>query len=547
MKQTFRYRWLAATALAGVLAACPAYAQSSPNADARIQALEAQVAELKRMVEQMRGQNGAPAAAPSTGASGSAGSADVASNSGANASPPASSPDTPRPVTNGQSATKRGFAAFDGKPSIQSEDGRFVANLHGVIQFDAANYFQPGGGPIATDFRRGGSAGENARGRNLQSGTNVRRARIGIDGKVFGDVEYNILYDFGGSGEEDAGHIQEAWLQYSGLKPFHLKVGVTRPSLGIEDQGSTNGMLFLERPASTDLQASVAGSDFRESAQLYVTKNRLYAMLGLTSRIVGVINSQAAGVTQPFNQQIGGIGRVVFLPVLGEDYLVHLGVHGSRAFSIADAGGPDGTGTRYPVDLRERPELRVDGTRLIDTGGINARHVNTVGGEFAAQKRQFLVQGEYEYLGIDRRDSVLANPHFYGFYVEGAWTLTGERRKYNTSTFAFDAPPVAHPFDLREGHYGAFELAARFSESNLNYDKGQFGLAAPADGVRGGDQKIYGAGLNWYLNPIVRFMFDYQHVDVKRLSPNATTFLTPVGAEIGQAYDVLSIRSQLAF
>lgn len=543
MKISHSARLLAATALAGISFAGPARAQAASDADARIRALEAQVSELKRMVNELRNLPGTqtPAASAASG-----GSQIASSTPKADASPGSSSPDTPRAVTSGEPGASKSGASFNGKPTIQSADGRFVANLHGVLQFDAANYFQPGAGPITSDFRRGGAPGENSRGRNLASGTNIRRGRIGIDGKVFNDIEYNFLYDFGGAGVEDAGHIQEAWLQYSGLKPFHLKVGVTRPSLGLEDQGSTNGMLFLERPTSTDLQASIAGADFRESAQLYLAQKRLYAMVGLTSRLVGVINTTGSGVTQPYNQSINGVARLAFLPVLGEDYLVHTGVHGSRAFSVSDTGGPDGTGTRFPVDLRERAELRVDGTRLIDTGGINGRHANTAGAEVAAQKQQFLVQAEYEYMQVERRDG-LANPDFYGWYVEGAWTLTGERRKFNTGTYAFDAPPVKHPFDLRQGHYGAFELAARFSESNLNYHKGQYGRAASAEGIRGGDQKIYTLGLNWYLNPIVRFMFDYQHVDIQRLSPNATTFLTPVGAEIGQKYDVVSLRSQLAF
>ncbi len=42
-------------------------------------------------------------------------------------------------------------------------------------------------------------------------------------------------------------------------------------------------------------------------------------------------------------------------------------------------------------------------------------------------------------------------------------------------------------------------------------------------------------------------MFDFQHVKVDRLSPSATTFLTPTGAQVGQTYNAVSIRSQFAF
>ncbi len=42
-------------------------------------------------------------------------------------------------------------------------------------------------------------------------------------------------------------------------------------------------------------------------------------------------------------------------------------------------------------------------------------------------------------------------------------------------------------------------------------------------------------------------MLQFQAVEVDRLSPNAATFLTPAGAEIGQRYKVVAARSQIAF
>jgi hypothetical protein len=56
-----------------------------------------------------------------------------------------------------------------------------------------------------------------------------------------------VLFDFGGSDGEDAGHVLELWAQYGGLEPFHLRVGAFAPSFGLEDQNSTNGMPLLER------------------------------------------------------------------------------------------------------------------------------------------------------------------------------------------------------------------------------------------------------------------------------------------------------------
>jgi phosphate-selective porin OprO/OprP len=536
-------RLLACTALSGIAVATPAWSKKPVDPrDRRIEALEKQVADLVQVVNELRQDRTKQDATAATATAAADAKAEAAQAQAKAAMAAASAlPPTPNWVS-----TPVGATIVAGKPIIQSADGRFSAGLHAVMQFDSALYLQHKAGPITSDFRRGGSATDIGHARDLNNGTNFRRARFGVDGKLFGDFDYNVLFEFGGSGAEDAAHIQELWLQYTGLKPFKFRVGAFPPSIGLEDQASTNGSLFVERPAIADIARSVAGGDYREAFQLSASGPRWLASAAITARTVGTINSTGSSTAQSFDQALGGIARLVWLPVMGDDYLVHLGVHGSRVFKMSDVGGPD-SANRYPAQLRERPELRVDGTRLIDTGAINADHVNTAGFELAAQKQQFLIQGEYERISIQRHASALSDPHFHGWYVEGGWVLTGERRKYNSSNFAFDAPSVDHPLDLKAGTYGAFELAARYSLTDLNYNEGLSGAAQPVNGVRGGEQKIASAGINWYPNSATKFMFEYQHVDIDRLSPNAVTFSTPVGAQIGQKYSTVVGRAQFAF
>ncbi len=236
---------MAATAAHAAPAAAP-----DPR-DAKIEALTRQLELLAAKVESLEARAAAAPAAPL-------------------APPPTVIPGAPAgPPSPAQFPATGGATILAGKPSIQSADGRFAANLHAVMQFDAANYYQRTPGPITSDFRRGATAADTAHARDLSSGTNFRRARIGVDGKAFGDWDYNVLFEFGGAGEEDAGHIQELWIQYSGLKPFRFRIGAFPPSIGLEDQGSTNGALFLERPAIADMARSMAGGDFREAAQVW--------------------------------------------------------------------------------------------------------------------------------------------------------------------------------------------------------------------------------------------------------------------------------------
>jgi phosphate-selective porin OprO/OprP len=438
----------------------------------------------------------------------------------------------------------------NGKPSFATADGRFTANIRAIVHFDAANYFQKTPGPIAVDLRRGAAAGDTAHARDLNSGTNFRRARVGFDGKVFSDIDYNFVYEFGGSGQEDAGRIYEASIQYNRLAPFRVKLGSFIPNQGLEDSGSTNGGMFLERTAPSDITRTLAGGDSRTALQLFGYGDRWLTSFAITGTNPGTINSTGSTVAQPFDEQLGYIGRLAYTPFKGQDWRIHVGANASYVAKVADTLGPDATNVpvagRYTIQFRERPELRVDGTRLIDTGAIEADHAYTAGLEAAVQYKNFFAQAEGWRFGVDRRNSVLPNPRFSAWYVEGGWILTGEARRYEVASATFNSPNVAKPFNGKD-QFGAWELALRYSDVDLNYHEGSAGSAPGADAIRGGEQKIFTAGLNWYWNSTVRFMLDLQDVKIERLSPNATTFSTPAGAQIGQHYQAVALRSQFAF
>lgn len=463
----------------------------------------------------------------------------------------------------------------NGKPGIASADGKFTANFHVVTQIDAADYFQQSPGNVATDLRRSGPAvGSNignvdlAHARELKGGDVFRRARIGIDGTAFGDWDYRILLDLGGSGVENAGQVYETWVQYSGFKPFKFRVGAFSPSLGLDDQASTSSMPFLERAAISDMVRGLAAGDTRTAVQAFAGGDHWLANVAVTGRTIGVIPSGSSvvltstpsstaavavnvGPQQTYGDQLGVTARLAATPIHGSDYLVHVGVNASDVLSPPNTVGPAANNgstalNAKVVALSNTQELRVDGTKLINTGNINAKSADSETVEFAAQKQNFLLQAEYSNLRIVRSDG-FSSPNFKGYYVSGTWILTGERRTYNAQTGAFDAIPVAKPFSLKNGTLGAWELGVRYSDVNLNFHNGAAGAAPATDGIRAGEEKNTSVALNWYPNSVVRFMLDYAHVDIDRLSPNAANYQTTAGAQIGQHYDVVSGRAQFAF
>jgi phosphate-selective porin OprO/OprP len=443
-----------------------------------------------------------------------------------------------------------------GEPGIATADGRFSANLYALIQLDAAYYDQQVPGPITTDLRRSGPAlgasssnVDDSHARDLKDGDEFRRARFGISGNAFGDFDYRIIFDFGGSGVENAGQLYEGWAQYSGWRPFYVRVGAFAPQQGLADQDSNSAQPLLDRPISADIARNLAAGDTRTAIQAFGEGDRWLASFAVTGRDVGVVSSSGTGVAQTYGDPLNLVSRAVFRPYQTADSVIHLGVHGEAVVTPADTTGPNAAGPTPAVDsvvsFSDTPELRVDATKLINTGNIDARHAYDEGAEFAAQWRGFLVQSEYDAFQVQRVLTGVGDPHFQGWYVEASWIPSGVARHYNNGTAAFDAPPVLHP--VGQGGLGVVQFTFRYSTMDLDYDAGSPGTAPTASAIRGGDMSIWTAGVDWYLNPYVRLAFEGQHVELGRLSPNAALYLTPIGAQIGQSYNAFAIRSQFGF
>jgi phosphate-selective porin OprO/OprP len=434
------------------------------------------------------------------------------------------------------------------RPTITAADGHSSIAVRANVQLDGALYGESPAGPLTTDFRRGSVGAPPNReingARDFNDGFVFRRARFGVEGAIARDFNYRLLIELGGSATEST-KINDAWIAYTGFAPFTLQLGAFAPPANMDDSTSAEDLAFLERAASAEMARSLAGADGRIGLGVKASGERYMSALTFTTR--------TANDAEVFDTQLAAVGRAGFLVATSDDYNVHLGANGTYVFQFADQG--PGTSPRYPVRLRERPEMRVDGTRLIDIGSIDADHASIYGVEFGGNWKNFYAQGEHFWYDIARRGSTLDDPDFAGYYLQGSWIFTGERRRYNPATGTFQNPRPAHPFS-GDGGLGAFELAARYSRLNLNFEEGIEGTAAAAGSIRGGDQSVVTLGINWYPNPNVKVMLDYLLIDVDRLNPagvdNPLPFgpapnTPPIGVQIGQDLDVIALRSQFSF
>jgi phosphate-selective porin OprO/OprP len=330
-------------------------------------------------------------------------------------------------------------------------------------------------------------------------------------------------------------NLNLARVAYLGIPNFRINAGVIQPIMTYGDTVSSGQLMFLERSEINNIATdSYGGSDARRGIELTFQKADLL-MPGDNLIISGAFTGNKTG--DQTGHGTGGdentqvVGRIAYR--LWSDGTSNIQIGGSGADILHRSPTSQG------LQLRDRPELRVDGTRLIDTGSLAATGGYYWGADAEMNWQNFYLGGEYAKFSIDRTNGT--TPTFSGWYTEGSWVLTGETKAYGVSATnneygSWGIPAPSRPFSLKGNSWGAWELAARYSDTDLNWEENTSGT-----GVAGGDEKIWTVGLNWYLNRNVRMMFDYLNVSVDRLAaPGSTT-------QVGQDFNALGYRLQFQF
>ena len=477
-------------------------------------------------------------------------------------------------------AEKPALGIKNGRPTFESADGKFSAQIRALGQLDWGYYSQDGS---ARNLPA-------AYGPDLSSGTNFRRVYLGVQGKLFGDWSYNFNYDFGGAGgTESPGRIQSVYLQYDGLKPWAIRAGAYPPPANLEDSTGSGDTIFLERNAPSDLQRNIGGGDGRDAISVIYGGDRVFGALSYTGAKV-----QDAAV---FDEQQALVGRASYLLYAQDDAHFLLGANGTYLFKLPDAvanGTPTldttpGATALNSFTFSDPPEITIDsnGIRLTNAGSLPTDEVKQWGAETAGNWQNVYFQAGYYDFEAARApiaykvfSSAVASAtqivqpddnNFTGWYVQAAWALTGENRSYNPATGAFTPPKPANPFRLDGTGWGAWELAARYSELDLNDNINDPANVVTAwtgattrtytfyNTVRGGDQKALTLALNWYANDNIRFGLNYQFIQLDRLqsgtTPSAVTGVTtttdgvPVIPTVSADQDVqtIALRAQFGF
>ena len=334
------------------------------------------------------------------------------------------------------------------------------------------------GGRVQTDW--GFHYGAELRPQALQfNGSEFRRSRLYFSGQV-GRIDFKAEYEFAGGG--DVGFTDV----YVGIGDIpvlgDLKLGHFKEPFGLELLTSGRFTTFMERSMGTSAFGPARNTGVMFSNT--ILNDRLHWAAGMFKDATRTGLAVGDG-SYAFTGRLAGT-----LWKESDTRLLHLGV----AYSHRDA-------VLELLRFASRPEAHLS-TSLIGTGIFGADTSDRFGLEGALVRDRFSLQSEFMHVSVD--SPAQGDPNFSSFYVEGSVFLTRDSRRYHGASAAFDRVQPERAF-LNEGGAGAWELAARYSRLDLD------------DGfVLGGKEKNFTLGLNWYLNPNSKLMFNFVHADPER-------------------------------
>lgn len=343
---------------------------------------------------------------------------------------------------------------------MESEDGAFELKFGGRIQ---ADYTFVSEDDELSDLVDG-------------DGFEFRRARLFFEGTIYERVEFKAQYDFAGG---DAA-FKDVWIGLNSDAGL-LQFGHFKEPFSLEELTSSKYLAFLERSMPVEAFAPSRNSGVGFSGGTDT----------VTYGVGAFYDADDFGISTD-EDDLNITGRVVFRPIYEEGgaRLLHLGIGATQKDRQDD------------IRFRARPEAHFSG-RFIDTGNFAADSATILGAELATVLGPLWFSGEYMTADVDAPG--FGDPSFDGFYVQGGYYLTGEHRRYKTSSGAFDRQKPQNNFGSADGA-GAWEIVLRYSTLDLT-----------DEGITGGEQDDISVGLNWYLNPATRMMLNYVMADVDQV------------------------------
>ncbi len=345
----------------------------------------------------------------------------------------------------------------------------------------------------------------------LQNQTGFRDLRLGVQGNIWENLAYKVEFEF----EGDEVDFKDVYAELQNLCYLgNFRIGHFKEPMGLEELTDGRFTTFMER--STPIR------DFAPDRNIGIMlyndvldnpNNSWYVSFTRGGSNLDNANTVIPGL--PPDEDVDHdtsdwaiTGRLVALPYYDEATpgrcLVHLGVSGSHR-RTGEFPGNDGNGHWTGL-------LELDDRQSLLNIQLNPREeFSVVGAEAAWVRGPLSIQGEYIYAATGDATGVNA----WGAYGQLSYFITGENRGYDRRMKAFGRVRPYEPFFLVHtcdgcaAGLGAWEVAARWSWTDLESIVA-FPPVTTGPTVIGMQENIT-VGVNWYLNPYSRMMFNYVH------------------------------------
>jgi phosphate-selective porin OprO and OprP len=360
--------------------------------------------------------------------------------------------------------------------ALKSVDNNFVLRLRGYAQADARFYLAD----------------------KANNGTDtfvMRRVRPILEGTVYRDFDFRLMPDFG-NGAASSSILQDAYVEWHYWPWLKLRAGKYKVPIGLEWLQQDQWTSFTERGFPTDLvpQRDVG---FQVSGDLFG---------GVVNYAAGVFNGVvdgASGDGDSFDSK-DGVARIFLQPFKTTDIAPLKGLGFGAGGSIGNQ--------QFTSTTTNLASYKTTGQNTFFSFG---KGTAPDGLEYRLSPQGYYYWGPLGLLGeYVMAEQKLRNGTDLRFVRNSAWqteasfVLTGEDASYN-------GVQPRHPFDLKHGGWGAFELVARYGD--LHLDPNAFNRDPTAGGLRfaspitsAQEAQEWGVGLNWYLNRDFKFVLDYE-------------------------------------
>ena len=432
---------------------------------------------------------------------------------------------------------------------FETENKDFRIHVGTVVQFDNVWFYQPNRLKAPANVGVG----------SLDDGSFFRRMRIKLDGTLWDNIEFNFVPVFESPNQ---GFFDHMWMGFKDVPVLGtVRFGQHKVWQGLESIARNEDMAFMERSALFDTFFTEFGLGVFQTRTFDDERYTMATSFHRTSNFNGVMDG-----AQFADGTYAASGRTTGLAWYEDDgrYLLHLG--GSYAYRRANLDRSVGTplpdplpngGNHKIVRFQSRADLRDaigvgapaftvgtralqgNNNRLIDTGNIVADSVKTFSTEAYWVHGPFWMQSEATFASVDNAFTPATgagrsrgNLGYYGAYLQTGFFLTGESRGYNKRLGYYEKViPHTNAFFVRDENggfstgIGAIELVHRYEYVSLNSGN-------PGNAVNGGFLSEHTVGLNWHLNPNMRFMINYTNAYRGAQLPNQSGAIQGLGTRL---------------